>query len=1039
MKFHAQRPLASLIMLTFAGVSLFCLNTTAWGQAEEPPADTSAEKDPAPGEKPWWDVSGEEDDASSSSTKEATPPAPEPAPEQDASTDADKDTDDASSESTGDTVSKSTQLEAKVHAANLAAQRLAAESRWRQAADKYAQVLKMMPGNEQAREGYQQAMNMLNEGSMLRTGKGVGMASVEQQLSEQRQRAVVEFDEAYQAAQDQIDKEDYSGADRTILTAQIKLRQRRQYLSEGEYDRMNTQAEGLITQIGQLRVNARLLEEQSVREEAEQGRQASEDKSQQERNKIISENLRRVRQLQMELKYREALQVINEILFIDPHNPAALALKDVIQQTELYRDYSDLQRKKNLAYGHAEVESQRSLIPPHENISGPGDRSISGLMAYPEDWPQITYRRGIEGGYNPPPEDKRVLAKIEATRIPIDFNNYTFELVSNFFEQVSGIKMYIDWPALELLGVDRETTIQLQLAEVPMSIALDRVLEQLGEEPDHPSWAVQDGMLLVSSREALQERKVLIVYDVRDIIMPIPDFNNAPTLDLGNFGGGGGGLGGGGFGGGGGVGSGGGGGGGGGGRGGGFGGGGGGTGGGGGGTGGPDYGQLEDDNLDKLKLIIRDNVDSEGWREYGGDVSRMEDFNKNLVISSTPRNHMDIGALLRMLREARSVLINVEARFLEVDTDWYEEIGVNLDLYFNTNNDIWNRAQQADPNARLSDFFIPDSGGQLKDSIVYGTVNQEIGLVGNPINTINTGASRGIPDPAQTPPTDFTYIANGVPGAPIRLGAENSGWNPIGMVQNSLNILETVAPLTSFGSTVASLAPALGVNIQYMDDIQVDLLIKATQADSRSVTLTAPRLTFYNGQQAWISVNTQQSYVAGLTPVTGESSGAFQPDIGILATGFVLDVKGSVSADRRYVTMNVHFQLTKPLGVERTAVTGAAGGTFGGGESSTFGGFVELPSIITKDLWVTTSVPDKGTALLGGQRTVEEYETEVGVPVLSKIPYINRFFTNRVTSTEEVTLLILLRPEIIIQAENEDLLFPGLLDAVGSGMNYNMP
>ncbi|MDG1898965.1 MAG: hypothetical protein P8I74_03795, partial [Phycisphaerales bacterium] len=79
------------------------------------------------------------------------------------------------------------------------------------------------------------------------------------------------------------------------------------------------------------------------------------------------------------------------------------------------------------------------------------------------------------------------------------------------------------------------------------------------------------------------------------------------------------------------------------------------------------------------------------------------------------------------------------------------------------------------------------------------------------------------------------------------------------------------------------------------------------------------------------------------------------------------------------------------------------------------------------------------TALLGGQRTVEEYETEVGVPVLSKIPYINRFFTNRVTSTEEVTLLILLRPEIIIQAENEDLLFPGLLDAVGSGMNYNMP
>ena len=70
---------------------------------------------------------------------------------------------------------------------------------------------------------------------------------------------------------------------------------------------------------------------------------------------------------------------------------------------------------------------------------------------------------------------------------------------------------------------------------------------------------------------------------------------------------------------------------------------------------------------------------------------------------------------------------------------------------------------------------------------------------------------------------------------------------------------------------------------------------------------------------------------------------------------------------------------------------------------------------------------------------MEEYETEVGVPILSKIPYVNRFFTNRVTSSEEVTLLILLRPEIIIQTENEDLLFPGLMDAVGAGMNYNMP
>jgi len=58
------------------------------------------------------------------------------------------------------------------------------------------------------------------------------------------------------------------------------------------------------------------------------------------------------------------------------------------------------------------------------------------------------------------------------------------------------------------------------------------------------------------------------------------------------------------------------------------------------------------------------------------------------------------------------------------------------------------------------------------------------------------------------------------------------------------------------------------------------------------------------------------------------------------------------------------------------------------------------------------------------------------VPILSKIPFINRFFTNRQTSKEEQTLLFLLRPEIIIQQENEDLLFPGLSDSIGGAGAY---
>jgi type II secretory pathway component GspD/PulD (secretin) len=67
---------------------------------------------------------------------------------------------------------------------------------------------------------------------------------------------------------------------------------------------------------------------------------------------------------------------------------------------------------------------------------------------------------------------------------------------------------------------------------------------------------------------------------------------------------------------------------------------------------------------------------------------------------------------------------------------------------------------------------------------------------------------------------------------------------------------------------------------------------------------------------------------------------------------------------------------------------------------------------------------------------VTELEVEVGVPMLSKIPVVNRFFTNRITSKTETTLLLMIRPEIIIQQEQEDALFPGLRQQMSPGAGY---
>ena len=46
---------------------------------------------------------------------------------------------------------------------------------------------------------------------------------------------------------------------------------------------------------------------------------------------------------------------------------------------------------------------------------------------------------------------------------------------------------------------------------------------------------------------------------------------------------------------------------------------------------------------------------------------------------------------------------------------------------------------------------------------------------------------------------------------------------------------------------------------------------------------------------------------------------------------------------------------------------------------------------------------------------------------------INRFFTNRIEAKEEQTLLILLKPTVLIQSEQEDKNFPGLANSLELG------
>jgi general secretion pathway protein D len=80
---------------------------------------------------------------------------------------------------------------------------------------------------------------------------------------------------------------------------------------------------------------------------------------------------------------------------------------------------------------------------------------------------------------------------------------------------------------------------------------------------------------------------------------------------------------------------------------------------------------------------------------------------------------------------------------------------------------------------------------------------------------------------------------------------------------------------------------------------------------------------------------------------------------------------------------------------------------------------VQLPTFAFTTVTTTVSVPDGGTVLLGGIKRLSEQRLENGVPILNKIPYLNRLFDNIGTGRSTSSLMMMVTPRIIIQEEEE--------------------
>ena len=196
----------------------------------------------------------------------------------------------------------------------------------------------------------------------------------------------------------------------------------------------------------------------------------------------------------------------------------------------------------------------------------------------------------------------------------------------------------------------------------------------------------------------------------------------------------------------------------------------------------------------------------------------------------------------------------------------------------------------------------------------------------------------------------------------------------------------------------------------YINDLQFELILRAVSKSERIELVTAPRILIHNTARANLSVLDQVAYVQDFDVEIAQAASIADPIVAVIQDGVILDVRPVVSADRRFITLELRptvATLTRPI-EERVT-------TLGSQNSVT----IMLPEVEIQRIRTSIPIPDGGTVMLGGTMHSKKQDQKSGVPILNKIPILSALFERKGKFIANKKLMILLRASIVIPEEVE--------------------
>jgi type II secretory pathway component GspD/PulD (secretin) len=610
-------------------------------------------------------------------------------------------------------------------------------------------------------------------------------------------------------------------------------------------------------------------------------------------------------------RYEECERLCRQILRLDPYNRDARELRNIaIESRHLSSEDKNLGNLRE-EWKRTFEAIEMAMVPQVEVVSFP---SYEEWREREERAQRI--RSGREGGGSVSVEVAKIKSILKSKPISLDFMDTPLPAVVNFLKEVSGINMIIDPKVLEEKNED-ELMVQLKVDEIPLQEALNLILQlkQL-------AYSIENGVLIVTTQEGAMGAAELRVIDVRDLMVKLDDFPGVdiklrsgaeeampPMMDMDEA------------------------------------------------TGEPITG-------DTLVNMIRENINPESWDTPPNQINHRQG---NLIIRNQPAVLAKVQALLDNLRDQAGLLVTVEARFLTVEDNFLEDIGVDL-------RGLGNQLPVGSPSNFGRGGPFPGSPGEPLDDLAFGS------------NANPTGRGTN---------QDAGVFFNETSDGDLRSRVEN-------LFDQSLG-----EPNVLTGSG--------GLSLQwvYLDDVQLEAIFRSVRKTERINMVTAPKITAFNTQRVNISMLTQIAYIRDFDVEVAQFIEVGDPILGRLDEGVILDVRPIVSANRRYITLELRPTVAKVVRPIPTFQT-----TLGAQLSTPV--FLHLPELKVQKIQTTVTVPDGGTLMLGGMKTAREEDVKSEVPFLHNIPILNFFFSRKGRLHMRKNLVIIVKAEITMCEEVEE-------------------